>query len=56
MKEPWVVFYDNQSGEELCAYTVRGTFSGERKATKEMLAYEQGIPTTQISTKTEMRK
>lgn len=54
MKEPWVVFYDKK-GNELSAYTMRGTFAGERKATIEMLAAEKGIPEEDINIKILMR-
>lgn len=33
MKEEWIVFTDQHTGRELCAYTVRGTFPGELEAT-----------------------
>ena len=54
MKEPWVVFYDKK-GNELFAYTMRGTFAGERKATIELLAAEKGIPEEDINIKISMR-
>lgn len=54
MKEPWVVFYD-KNGKELSAYTMRGTFADERKATIELLAAEKGIPEEDINTKIAMR-
>ena len=41
MKEEYLVFYHGQ--RELLAYTVRGTFAGELDATKDLLAYENGI-------------
>lgn len=54
MKEPWVVFYDKK-GNELFAYTMRGTFAGERKATIELLAAEKGISEEDINIKISMR-
>lgn len=54
MKEPWVVFYDKK-GNELSAYTMRGTFAGERKATIELLAAEKGIHEEDINIKILMR-
>lgn len=46
--EQWAVFRDRETGRELCAYTIRGTFPGERAATVELLAAENGIPQEQI--------
>lgn len=53
-EEPWVVFTLN--GKELAAYTVRGTFSGELQATKELLAAEKGVDVSQIKHRIETRK
>jgi hypothetical protein len=53
--ELWKVFYNQMTGEELSAYTLRGTFQGEEEATRELLAYENGIPAEQIRTKIERR-
>lgn len=39
--EKYKVFYYNE--KELVAYTLEGTFTGEEEATKELLAYENGI-------------
>lgn len=50
MSEQWIVFKDKETGEELCSYTVRGTFKGERDATIELLAQENGIPKERIET------
>ena len=55
MGELWKVFYDSKTGEELSAYTIRGTFDGEEQATRELLAYEKKIPADQIITKVERR-
>ena len=41
-KEPWVVFTD-PTGKELCAYTVRGTFSEEYIETQKLIAAENGL-------------
>jgi hypothetical protein len=46
----WIVFYDSK-GKELAAYTEAGTFEGERQATAELLAFEQGIPAEEITAK-----
>lgn len=48
------VFY--HKGKELCAYTMKETFEGEEKATKELLAYENGIDIDDIEVKIEKRK
>ena len=44
------MFKDKKTGEELCSYTVRGTFEGELESTIELLAYEKGIPKERIET------
>ena len=54
--EKWKVFRDNNTGRELCAYTIRGTFPGEEAATIEQLAHEEGITPDQISVTIENRK
>lgn len=55
MGEQWKVFYNSETGAELCAYTIRGTFDGEEQATRELLAFEKGIPAEQIKTRIESR-
>lgn len=55
MAEDWVVFKDKDTGRELCAYTIRGTFEGERAATIELLAFENGINPERITTTIERR-
>lgn len=54
-KEKWMVFKDRETGRELCSYTIRGTFAGERTATIELLAYENNLPEERIVTTIEMR-
>ena len=54
--EQWLIFTDRETGRELCAYTIRGTFPGERAATIRDLAAANGIPEAQIMTATEWRK
>lgn len=54
MKE-YIVFRDKKTGRELCSYSVSGTFEGERQATIELLASEQGIPAEQIKVTIERR-
>lgn len=44
--ENWVVFRLN--GKELCAYTLKDTFFGERQATIELLAYENNCKEEEI--------
>lgn len=53
MAEQWLVFYHGE--KELAAYTLRGTFAGERQATIELLAYENGISESEIRTVVELR-
>ena len=49
-KEEWLVFKDKDTGRELLAYTIRGTFPGEKEDTIEQLAFDNGIPREQIIT------
>lgn len=56
MGELWKIFYDSKTGEELGAYTLRGSFDGEEQATRELLAHDKGIPVDRIRTKTERRR
>ena len=56
MTEQWLVFRDRETGRELCAYTIRGTFAGERAATVELLAHENGIEPERITTTLERRR
>lgn len=51
MVEYWVVFIDKNTGKHLCRYTVEGTFSGEARATRELLANEKNIPIEDIDVK-----
>lgn len=51
----WIVFR-NQNGKELCAYTVHSTFAGEMQATREMIAYENGIDPNSIRVTVEQRR
>ncbi len=53
--EKWLVFRDDTTGRELCAYTIRGTFPGEAEATAELLAHENGLQVDQISATIESR-
>ena len=55
MGEQWKVFYNSETGAELCAYTIRGTFDGEEDDTRALLAHEKGIPAEQIKTRIESR-
>ncbi len=55
MGELWKVFFNDKTGKELCAYTIRGTFDGEEQATRELLAHEKGLPAEQIRTRIERR-
>ena len=51
--EKWKVFYYGE--KELGAYTLEGTFKGEEKATKELLASENGIAVEDIKVVIEER-
>lgn len=51
--ETYLVFYHGE--KELAAYTLRGTFPGERAATIELLAYENNIRPEEIQTAYEDR-
>lgn len=51
--EEYIVFYHKE--KELAAYTVHGTFAGELEATKDLLAYENGIAVQDIRTIREKR-
>ena len=56
MSESWLVFRDRETGRELLAYTIRGTFAGERAATIELLAAENDIDPERITTTIEDRR
>ena len=51
----WTVFRNNDTGQELCSYTVEGTFEGEAEETRSLLAYENGLQVDQISITIEER-
>ena len=54
MFEQWLVF--RHEGREICAYTLRGTFPGEREETIKLLAHEKGIPAEEITVTIENRR
>ena len=54
--EFWKVFRDSDTGRELCAYSVRGTFDGEEESTKALLSFECSIPVEQIAVMIEKRR
>ena len=54
LKRMWVVFYCG--GRELLRYTLKDEAPGERKATKELLAYENGVRVEEIDTGIETTK
>lgn len=56
MTEQWLVFTDRETGRELAAYTVRGTFPGERAETVKLLAHDNGIAPERITTTLERRQ
>jgi len=49
----WILF--TLRGREILAITVEGTFKGEIRATKELLAYERGCKPESITTRLEVR-
>ena len=51
--EKYLVFYHGE--KELAAYTLRGSFPGEKDATIDLLAYENGVDPTAIRTEYEDR-
>ena len=53
--EQWAVFKDRETGQELAAYTIRGTFEGEEDATAELIAAEHHINREDIKTRIERR-
>lgn len=53
--EKWIVFYNRETGEEYASYTYRGTFKGEEEATRELIAFEEGITPEVIETRIEIR-
>ena len=54
--EQWAVFRNKETGQELAAYTIRGTFAGEAEATADLLAAENGLAPEQIIVTIENRK
>lgn len=52
MAKQWLIFTD-PAENELCAYTVSGTFEGEMQATKELLAAEHGVSLEDIAVRLE---
>ena len=53
-KQPWVVFY-YKGWEELCAYTLFGTFADECVETRKLLAAQHGVSEADISVVIEQR-
>jgi len=51
----WIVFRNMDTGQELCSYTVKGTFKGEAEETRNLLAYENGLQVDRISITIEER-
>ena len=46
MAEPWLVFL--LDGKEICSYTMRGSFKGEREETVKLLAKELKVDPEEI--------
>lgn len=55
MREYWKVFYNEKTGEEYTAYTLRGSFPGEEESTAELIAAEHEIDRKDIKTRIERR-
>lgn len=53
--EQWAVFRDKETGQELAAYTIRGTFPDEARATADLLAAENGLKPEHIEVTIEKR-
>lgn len=51
----WKVFTDSETGREYCAYTLTGEGSDEEEATKEFIAWENGIDVARIVMRIERR-
>lgn len=49
----FLVFYDDRTKKELLKISINGIFYGEAAETKELLAYEKGIPVEHIQTRFE---
>ncbi|WP_186314863.1 hypothetical protein [Bacillus pumilus] len=44
----WIVFYNKHTNNELARMTIEGTFPDEIQATKDLLASDEGIKTSDI--------
>lgn len=55
MKKQWFIVFKTESGKELAAYTAFGTFVGEAKDTRALLAYEHGLQPEEIKVETVYR-
>lgn len=53
--QAWKIFTNKETGKELMAYTLYGEAYDEEEATKELLAYENGIDVSAIATRIEER-
>lgn len=53
--EKWKIFKDSTTGQELTAYTIRGTFPGGEQDTVELIAAEYGMEPARIVTAIEER-
>lgn len=51
--EYWRIFKLND--KELCAYTLKGTFAGEKQETIELLAQENNVGINEITTEIMLR-
>ncbi|MGQ9024243.1 hypothetical protein [Bacillus sp. 18-5] len=46
----WIVFYNKITNKELSRITIEGTFPDEIQATKDLLASDEGLKTSDIYT------
>lgn len=54
-REAWEVFRHADTGKELCAHTIRGSFAGERQAVIDLLAAAHHITPDRITVNIEYR-
>lgn len=54
MSEPWLIFL--LDGKEICSYTMRGSFKGEREETIKLLAKELNVDPEDIKMEVRYRK
>lgn len=55
MKKQWFVVFKTETGKELAAYTLAGTFPGEADSTRALLAFENKVKPEEITISKEYR-